>query len=179
MEIIELDLDNENEMTFKVQIEGTTPGEPICRLMIETNDINHAITGQFLDNDEALGPFSLGFEFPFYNTNYSNFIINPNGWIGFTGDNSECENIEIPSSDAPLASIMAFWDDLNPINSNSSDGMAGQVSFYTDSSKLRTAKRLKERIKTQDSEINTLRQEVNEMKDILLQINERMKWQEQ
>tara|TARA_Y100001963_G_C6753160_1_gene435252 strand:- start:533 stop:745 length:213 start_codon:yes stop_codon:yes gene_type:complete len=49
----------------------------------------------------------------------------------------------------------------------------------TDSSKLRTAKRLKERIKTQDSEINTLRQEVNEMKDILLQINERMKWQEQ
>ena len=49
----------------------------------------------------------------------------------------------------------------------------------TDSSKLRTAKRLKERIKTQDSEINTHRQEVNEMKDILLQINERMKWQEQ
>ena len=49
----------------------------------------------------------------------------------------------------------------------------------TDSSKLRTAKRLKERIKTQDSEINTLRQEVNEMKDILLQINERMKWREQ
>ena len=49
----------------------------------------------------------------------------------------------------------------------------------TDSSKLRTAKRLKERIKTQDNEINTLRQEVNEMKDILLQINERMKWQEQ
>ena len=31
---------------------------------------------------------------------------------------------------------MAFWDDLNPINSNSSDGMAGQVSFYSDSSKL-------------------------------------------
>tara|TARA_B100000287_G_scaffold127071_1_gene119160 strand:- start:260 stop:472 length:213 start_codon:yes stop_codon:yes gene_type:complete len=49
----------------------------------------------------------------------------------------------------------------------------------TDSSKLRTAKRLKDRIRTQDNEINTLRQEVNEMKDILLQINERMKWQEQ
>ena len=45
----------------------------------------------------------------------------------------------------------------------------------TDSTALRNAKR----IKTQDSEINTLRQEVNEMKDILLQINERMKWQEQ
>ena len=53
MEVIELDLDNENEMTFKVQIEGTRPGEPICRLMIEGKDINHAIVGQFLDNDEV------------------------------------------------------------------------------------------------------------------------------
>ena len=41
------------------------------------------------------------------------------------------------------------------------------------------AKKLKERYKIQDSEINILRQEVNDMKDILLQINERMKWQEQ
>ena len=49
----------------------------------------------------------------------------------------------------------------------------------TDSSSLRRSKRLKERYKSQDSEINILRQEVNDMKDILLQINERMKWQEQ
>ncbi len=32
---------------------------------------------------------------------------------------------------------------------------------------------------TQESEINTLREEVNEMKNILLQMNERLKWQEQ
>jgi hypothetical protein len=49
----------------------------------------------------------------------------------------------------------------------------------TDSSSLLKAKKLKERHKSQDSEINILRQEVNDMKDILLQINERMKWQEQ
>jgi len=49
----------------------------------------------------------------------------------------------------------------------------------TDSSSLRRSKRLKERYKSQDSEINILRQEVNDMKDMLLQINERMKWQEQ
>ena len=48
-----------------------------------------------------------------------------------------------------------------------------------DTNGLTRAKRVKERITIQDSEINTLRQEVNEMKDILLQINERMKWQEQ
>jgi hypothetical protein len=49
----------------------------------------------------------------------------------------------------------------------------------TDSSSLRRSKRIKERYKSQDSEINILRQEVNDMKDILLQINEKMTCQEQ
>jgi hypothetical protein len=49
----------------------------------------------------------------------------------------------------------------------------------TDSSSLRRSKRLKERYKSQDSEINILRQEVNDMKEILLQINEKMTCQEQ
>ena len=49
----------------------------------------------------------------------------------------------------------------------------------TDSSSLRRAKRLKARYNSQDSEINTLRQEVKEMKDLLIQTNEKMKWQEQ
>ena len=49
----------------------------------------------------------------------------------------------------------------------------------TDSSSLRRSKRLKQRYKSQDSEINILRQEVNDMKEILLQINEKMTCQEQ
>lgn len=48
-----------------------------------------------------------------------------------------------------------------------------------DTSGLSRAKRVKDRIKIQDSEINTLKEEVNDMKNILLQINERLKWQEQ
>tara|TARA_X000000368_G_C22870764_1_gene640793 strand:- start:464 stop:682 length:219 start_codon:yes stop_codon:yes gene_type:complete len=48
-----------------------------------------------------------------------------------------------------------------------------------DTNGLTRAKRVKERITIQDSEINTLKDEINEMKDILLQINERLKWQEQ
>ena len=48
-----------------------------------------------------------------------------------------------------------------------------------DTSGLSRAKRVKDRIKIQDSEINTLKEEINEMKDILVQINERLKWQEQ
>lgn len=53
MEKIELDLDNENEMTFNVVIEGTRPGEPLCRLMIENEDMSFSMQGDFLPNNEV------------------------------------------------------------------------------------------------------------------------------
>ena len=49
----------------------------------------------------------------------------------------------------------------------------------TDTQGLNRAKLLKSRISSQDREINTLKEEITEMKDILLKINERLKWQEQ
>jgi len=49
----------------------------------------------------------------------------------------------------------------------------------TDSQGLIRAKLLKTRISSQDNEINTLKEEVNSIKDLLLQINERLKCQEQ
>ena len=49
----------------------------------------------------------------------------------------------------------------------------------TDTTALTKAKMLKNRITTQDREINTLKDEVNEIKELLLQMNERLKWQEQ
>ena len=53
METIELDLDNENEMTFNVVIEGTRPGEPLCRLMIENEDMSFSMQGDFLPDNEV------------------------------------------------------------------------------------------------------------------------------
>lgn len=53
MEKINLDLDNENEMTFNVLIEGTRPGEPLCRLMIENDDMSLSMQGDFLENNEV------------------------------------------------------------------------------------------------------------------------------
>lgn len=49
----------------------------------------------------------------------------------------------------------------------------------TDTLGLHKAKATKARYIKQASEINTLKQEVREMKELLLQINEKMKWQEQ
>ena len=90
----------------------------------------------FQDNDAASGPFNIGFEFPFYNNTYNSFIVSPNGWIGFIDDNPAYENISIPNVDAPKPAILAFWDDLNPINLESSPDMSGRVKYYSDGSKL-------------------------------------------
>ena len=49
----------------------------------------------------------------------------------------------------------------------------------TDTKALFNARARKVRQIKQASEINTLKREVKDMKEILLQINEKMKWQEQ
>ncbi len=48
-----------------------------------------------------------------------------------------------------------------------------------DTSTLVKARILKERYRNQESEINTLKEEVQEMKQILLQINEKLQWQQE
>jgi|TARA_B110000263_G_C15308292_1_gene511665 uncharacterized protein YoxC len=49
----------------------------------------------------------------------------------------------------------------------------------TDTNALLKSRARKAQHIKQNSEINTLKREVKDMKELLLQINERMKWQEQ
>ena len=46
MSTINLMIDEENELTFQVQIEGTRPGSAKCRLMLESKDMSLAFEGQ-------------------------------------------------------------------------------------------------------------------------------------
>jgi len=87
---------------------------------------------QFITNDDAPLPIQLHFEFPFYGYNYSHFIVNPNGWIGFGSDNSEFDNISVPSPDAPAPAVLALWDDLNPVNVNCNEYCSGRVFVNID-----------------------------------------------
>ena len=48
-----------------------------------------------------------------------------------------------------------------------------------DTSSFLQARAAKERRRIEKNEINTLKDEINDMKELLLQINEKMKWQEQ
>jgi len=77
----------------------------------------------FTHNDVASGPFSIGFEFPFYGETYDQCIINPNGWVGFGDDFTEWQNTDIPNPDAPRPAVLGFWDDLDPLQ-------GGSVYYY-------------------------------------------------
>jgi len=84
----------------------------------------------FTHNDYAVGPFDIGFDFNFYGETYNEFIINPNGWIGFGDDWTDYHNYSIPRVDAPRPAIFGFWDDLNPVNSGNTNG-SGYVYYYS------------------------------------------------
>jgi len=89
---------------------------------IDISGIGTQVT--FTHNDVASGPFNIGFDFDFYGETYNEFIINPNGWIGFGDDNTAYTNGVIPSTDAPRPAIFGFWDDLDPLQ-------GGDVYYYS------------------------------------------------
>ena len=74
-------------------------------------------------NDYAANEsIDINFDFPFYESSYSSFIVNSNGWLGFGDDNTGWDNLSLPNSSAPLNAIFGFWDDLNPENESNSSG---------------------------------------------------------
>ncbi len=83
----------------------------------------------FNHNDEGTDLMPIGFTYNYYGTDYNQFRINPNGWIGFGDDNTEWTNTAIPSSDAPRPAILPFWDDLNPLE-------GGNVLYYSTANSL-------------------------------------------
>jgi len=99
----------------------------------ETGDSNWITLDQpiqviFDHNDDAASPVDLGFDFPFYDNNYNQCTINPNGWVGFGGDSNAWDNSSLPA-DVPSPAIFGFWDDLNPVNNANSSDMSGYVYY--------------------------------------------------
>ena len=78
----------------------------------------------FTHNDEGTELMPIGFNFNFYGSNYSEFRINPNGWIGFGDDWIDYHNYELPRLNAPRPALFGFWDDLDPLQ-------GGDVYYYS------------------------------------------------
>mgnify|MGYP001184522251 FL=1 len=45
MDTIDLHLDSDNELLFKVTVEGSREAETVCRLMLEKDDFSYVFTG--------------------------------------------------------------------------------------------------------------------------------------
>ncbi|MBN2425892.1 MAG: S8 family serine peptidase [Calditrichaceae bacterium] len=98
-----LDSDEENGLTFEwIDISSTG---------IEINGFS---------DDNFVGPYPVGFEFPFYGDSYEEFYIGSNGLVGFgqAEGYQNPNNYPIPRELSPNNFIAWFWDDLAPNNAN-------------------------------------------------------------
>lgn len=71
----------------------------------------------FTSDDQNLGPYSIGFSFPFFGNTYSQVRIAANGWVSFTSSATGAtsyNNVYLPSSSAPENLLACWWDDLSP-----------------------------------------------------------------
>lgn len=81
-----------------------------------------------LGDDSFGGPYEIGFDFPFYDSIYSELFIGSNGIVGFAPDNMGTRfKKSIPTETAPNAVLAWLWDDLNP-----TDGDNPNAAVYID-----------------------------------------------
>lgn len=77
-------------------------------------DIATTGTAVLVEGDDVVSaPIPLGFEFPFYGTEYSSIRAGSNGFISFTSTATAYMNLDLPSVSAPPSLLAVFWDDLN------------------------------------------------------------------
>ena len=90
--------------------------------------INTGVTG----DDQTLGPFDIGFAFPWWDMNFESQIwVCSNGWLSFSsGQGAAYMNAAIPTSGSPNNLIAPYWDDLTP-NANS------EILYYHDTANER------------------------------------------
>ena len=94
---------------------------------IEITGIGTPITG--LGDDNNVGPYPIGFSFPFYDTSFTQFRFCTNGFISFTSLKNDRSNEAIPHTKAPHNLIAPFWDDLD-------FSSGGSAYYYSDGSQL-------------------------------------------
>ncbi len=107
-------------------IDSDETGGPVYD-WVEINTLG-AIAGT--GDDANLGPFSLGFDFPYYGGTFNEVRICTNGWLSFTSTNTAYTNQGIPASGEPNNLLAVFWDDFNP-----TDG--GAIYYYYDAANNR------------------------------------------
>lgn len=133
------DKDGASEPYFADVTKGAGGPDTFGNIWIDSDDpngpsfswIDIAATGtqvSGLSDDNSVGPFPIGFTFPYYGATYTQFYVGSNGLIGFgpATDYSSLSNVAIPSSGTPNNMIAWCWDDLNI---NDPDSPGGKVVY--------------------------------------------------
>ncbi len=94
---------------------------------VDITDYGVYISG--LGDDTNVGPFDIGFEFPFYGNVFTTFRFCTNGYISFTSTSAEYYNQPLPYSDEPFNLVAPFWDDLDFRD-------AGEAYYYSSGDSL-------------------------------------------
>lgn len=82
-------------------------------------------------DDQNLGPFNIGFSFPWYNgAFYSSIRVCSNGFASFTSTSTNWTNTAIPDMSEPNNTIAPLWDDLYPPG-------GGTIWYYFDAANSR------------------------------------------
>lgn len=103
-------------------IDSDDPGGPV----FNWQDISSSGTEIFLSDDEHTGPIGIGFDFPFYDTVYSDIYISSNGLLTFGGGGEYPLNQSLPTGSPANALIALWWDNLDPSN-------GGHIYYLADS----------------------------------------------
>ncbi|NOR48331.1 MAG: PGF-pre-PGF domain-containing protein, partial [Methanosarcinaceae archaeon] len=77
-----------------------------------------------LDNsdDKFAGPMDIGFTFPFYGVNYTQFNVTTNGVVSFGGAATTYANAALPANTYNFPAVFPFWEDLHPSGSANING---------------------------------------------------------
>lgn len=96
--------------TFNIQLNQYT----VSPIAFSYTDLSKS-PAMSVGDDEVIGPFPIGFDFPFFNNTYNQFWISSNGFISFLPDATTGYGASaMPNNNGPYACVFAAWEDWNP-----------------------------------------------------------------
>jgi len=109
----------------------TAPGAPTYN-WVSIKGVGTRVTG--LVDDNCVGPFPIGFEFPYYWYRVDSVVIGSNGYITFGDKASNAHEFKpVPGTQRPNDQLAPLLSDLNPEDTVSTDGSVWYWSNGADS----------------------------------------------
>jgi len=85
-----------------------------------------------------VGPFPLGFNFPFYGNTFNEVRASVTGFLSFTSSATSGSNQPLPNSGSTVAEnlLAVFWDSLYSRNGTGSEPLPSEAYYYNDGTRF-------------------------------------------